>query len=108
DAAAPFFETLEALQSLYSHLSPAQKNLLRQSQAVRQSLVVHGPFINSILEVSEKVHHAAASLDDQSFLVKEVKMLPTSQLLIERRAPCGVGSLNWRVNWFTEEEKKGA
>ncbi|MCI37912.1 hypothetical protein A2U01_0059139, partial [Trifolium medium] len=89
-------------------MSPAQKNLLRQAQAVLQSLVVHGLFINFILEVIEKVHHAAASLDNQSFLVKEdVKILPTSPLLLERRAPCGVGSLNWRVNWFAEEEKKG-
>ncbi|MCI42712.1 hypothetical protein A2U01_0063949, partial [Trifolium medium] len=56
DSAGNFFEALDELESLSTHLTSAQKELLGLAQVVRRSLETHVPFISSVLENSERVN----------------------------------------------------
>ncbi|MCH90017.1 hypothetical protein A2U01_0010923 [Trifolium medium] len=110
DAATPFFEALDELQSLSAHLSDVQKELLGLAQAVRQSLEVHGPFVNSVLESSGRIHNLASTLNDQSFLVTEdVKMLSTNlsiaskeELVVRKKIAHMEGELRLLQKWKRE------
>ncbi|MCI31205.1 hypothetical protein A2U01_0052417 [Trifolium medium] len=60
--ATPFFEVVEELKTLHGHLFPDQRDLFRQAQAMRQSLIENAPFINFVLEANKKIHRTASSI----------------------------------------------
>jgi hypothetical protein len=49
EAARPFFRVINDLEGLRSFLSLNQEAMLGEAQAVRRSLVEHGPYITFVL-----------------------------------------------------------
>ncbi|WJX82380.1 hypothetical protein P8452_65148 [Trifolium repens] len=79
EAARPLFKVIDAMEGLRSFLSPNQEEMLTEAQVVRRSLIEHGPYINSLLENSGRLHLIASNINENDFKVKEdLKMYSTN------------------------------
>jgi hypothetical protein len=88
EAARPLFKVIDALEGLPSFLSPNQEEMLMEAQAVRRSLIEHGPFINFVLENNDRLHLIASNVNETGFKVKEdLKMYSVNlAIMLEEKA----------------------
>jgi hypothetical protein len=82
EAARPLFKVIDALEGLPSFLSPNQEEMLMEAQAVRRSLIEHGPFINFVLENNDRLHLIASNVNETGFKVKEDLKMYSANLAI--------------------------